>query len=184
MNCKSLGPGRCAAITRLARLRPQGVTDRILRSRLALYRGDGLFRPGVTSWLRQDILEILIWFELLCQKATPDDLSWGRDKTEQRLDVLVKRAGGDEEFKRQLKPLYASVDEVRAWLLNEAVAEAVLRRELALRHAAANETEPVGLTEEQVKEEMRPYLDELWFEAGVRISDPHLQSILAPHRPE
>ena len=140
----------------------------------------GILGSGKSMWPRQDVLQDLICNELLLMRATSDDTIRGRQKGEQRMTILIQRAGSEKELTRRLSRAYLSLDELRQRILDDAIAQAVLERELARRKAGGKRNEVTTMTPDEIKRQMKPYLDELWLDAEVRISDAQLQSILAP----
>lgn len=101
--------------------------------------------PQTMERLEREVLRRLINIALLMQLATDDDRAKGKEEADKRIQLLTERAGSDEAMERQLKAVGLTPDRLRAKLVEEATAEAVLERKLNIQ-----------ITDEQVKE----YYDE------------------------
>jgi len=86
--------------------------------------------PEQMRLLEQQILERIIQINLLVRKATDADKAKGKETAEKRFDVVLKRAGSDEALNRQLKSVGLGREELLSKMTEEAVAEAVIEREL------------------------------------------------------
>ena len=80
--------------------------------------------------LERQVLDRLIQIQLLLAKASDADKAKGKEVTEKRYDVILKRAGTDEALARQLKSVGMTSEELRRKMSEEAIAEAVVSREL------------------------------------------------------
>lgn len=92
------------------------------------------------TMLEQQILERLIQIQLLTAKATDADRAKAKTNSAKRFETIQTRAGSEEALNRQLKSVGITIAILRAKMLEEAVAEAVLERELK-----------INITDEEVK---------------------------------
>jgi len=92
------------------------------------------------AMLEQQILERIIQIQLLTAKATPEDKAKAKENAAKRLESIKTRAGSDEALDRQLKSVGMTRDVLQAKMLEEAIAETVMERELK-----------INITDEQVK---------------------------------
>jgi parvulin-like peptidyl-prolyl isomerase len=76
------------------------------------------------------ILNQLIYIDLLQQKATDADKIAGQKEADLEFTNILKHFGSEEAFQRQLTAVGMTVEQLRAKALQEAVAKAALRREL------------------------------------------------------
>jgi len=90
--------------------------------------------------LEQQILDRIIQIQLLAAKATPQDKATAKENTTKRFETIKTRAGSDEALDRQLKSVGMTRETLQAKMLEEAIAETVLERELK-----------INITDEQVK---------------------------------
>ena len=86
--------------------------------------------PEQMTMLERQVLERLIQIQLLLNQATDADKAKGQESSTKRLDAILKRAGSEEALTRQLKSVGLTQAELKAKMLEEATAEAVLEREL------------------------------------------------------
>jgi parvulin-like peptidyl-prolyl isomerase len=76
------------------------------------------------------ILNQLIYIQLLKQRATDADRIAGEHDAAVQFTNILKHFGSEEAFERQLKAVNMTADQLRAKATEEAVARAALRREL------------------------------------------------------
>ena len=88
--------------------------------------------PEQLVMMEQQVLERLIQIQLLLAKATDADKAKGQETSVKRFDNVKTRAGSDEALNRQLKSVGMTQEQLRAKMLEEATAEAVLERELKI----------------------------------------------------
>jgi len=86
--------------------------------------------PVDTRRLERQVLQRLIQIQLLLGKATDDDKAKGKEMAEKRFDIILKRAGSEEALNRQIMSVGMTDKTLRANMTDEAIAEAVLNREL------------------------------------------------------
>ncbi len=96
--------------------------------------------PLEMTRVEQQLLQQLIRVHMLLAKATPEDRAKGKEDGEKRLQALLKQAGSEEKFVRQLKSAGMSLDELKARLAEEGTAESVVTKEI-----------PVTITDDEVK---------------------------------
>jgi len=89
--------------------------------------------PDHLSVLQQQVLDRLIQIQLLTNRATEADKTTGKETTDQRLADIRTRAGSDDALKRQLTSVGTTQEELRGKMMEEAVAQTVLERELKLQ---------------------------------------------------
>jgi peptidyl-prolyl cis-trans isomerase C len=80
--------------------------------------------------IRRRILDKLITTEVLKSRATADDRTKGQAAGEKILTLVRQRAASEEAFNRQLKAVGISFEEFRAQVVDQAVCEEVLEREV------------------------------------------------------
>ncbi len=95
----------------------------------AVARGQNI-SPDQSLLFEQQLLERLIQIQLLLAKAGKEDQDKGKETSTKRFEVIKTRAVTEEALNRQLKSVGMSQDSLRAKMMDEAVAEAVLEREL------------------------------------------------------
>lgn len=88
------------------------------------------FTPEQALMLERQVLDRLVQIQLLLNKATDADKAKGKEVTEKRYDLILKRAGSEETLTRQLKSVGMTPTELRRKMSEEAIAEAVVSREL------------------------------------------------------
>jgi parvulin-like peptidyl-prolyl isomerase len=88
-----------------------------------------------------NILERLIAYQVLLQKATPEDRAAGQKDADAQFDKLIKQAVSQENLERQLKSEGMTLADLRAKGVQEATANVVLKRTLS-----------VNVSDEQVRE--------------------------------
>jgi parvulin-like peptidyl-prolyl isomerase len=76
------------------------------------------------------ILNQLIYIQLLQQTATDADKIAGQKDADQQFTNILKHFGSEEAFQRQLTAVGMTMEQLRAKAVQEAVAKAALRREL------------------------------------------------------
>jgi peptidyl-prolyl cis-trans isomerase C len=86
--------------------------------------------PEQSTLLERQVLDRLIQIQLLLAKATEADKAKGKEDADKRYDTIMKRAGTEEALTRQLMSVGMSIEELRRKMTEEAVAEAVVVREL------------------------------------------------------
>lgn len=86
--------------------------------------------PDQSALLERQVLDRLIQIQLLMSRATEADKAKGKEESDKRYNVILKRAGSEEALARQLKSVGMSIEELRRKMTEEAVAEAVVLREL------------------------------------------------------
>jgi peptidyl-prolyl cis-trans isomerase C len=84
------------------------------------------------AMMEQQVLDRLIQIQLLLSKASAADKTKGEETTDKRFENVKTRAGTTEALTRQLKSVGMSPEQLRAKMLEEATAEAVLERELKI----------------------------------------------------
>src|SRR5882757_5945643 len=89
--------------------------------------------PAQMATIKAQMLNRLIQIQLLLQKSTLADKAEGQKKADAQLALLLKHAGSDEAFERQLKAVGMTTDELRKKISQEATATATLTRELAIK---------------------------------------------------
>jgi parvulin-like peptidyl-prolyl isomerase len=83
--------------------------------------------------IKAQMLNRLIQIQLLLQTATDADKAEGKKKADEQVAALLKRAGSQEAFERQLKAVGMTPDDLRSKILQEATATATLGRELGIK---------------------------------------------------
>jgi parvulin-like peptidyl-prolyl isomerase len=101
-----------------------------IKSRAAM-QGQTL-SPQEADQVSVNILERLIAYQVLLQKATPDDRAAGQKDSEAQFTKLLKQAGAQENLERQLKSEGMTLADLKAKGVQEATANAVLKRTLAV----------------------------------------------------
>ena len=91
--------------------------------------------------ISMNILERLIAYQVLLQKATPEDRAAGQKEADAQFDKLIKQATSQENLERQLKSEGMTLADLKAKGVQEATANVVLKRTLS-----------VNITDEQVRE--------------------------------
>ena len=86
--------------------------------------------PDQAVMYERQILERLIQIQLLNNKATEADKAKGKELSAKQYDLVLKRSGSDEALARQLKSVGMSMEELKAKMTEEAIAQAVADREL------------------------------------------------------
>jgi peptidyl-prolyl cis-trans isomerase C len=85
------------------------------------------------------MLDRLIQIQILLQKATDEDKAAGKKDADAKLAELLKAAGSEETFERQLKAVGMTTDELRMKITQEATATATLTRDLDAGTASDSE---------------------------------------------
>jgi peptidyl-prolyl cis-trans isomerase C len=93
--------------------------------------------PDQSALFEQQLLERLIQIQLLLGRATKEDQDKGKETSAKRLETIKTRAGTEEALNRQLKSVGMSQEELRTRMIDEAVAETVLERELHINVSEA-----------------------------------------------
>jgi peptidyl-prolyl cis-trans isomerase C len=86
--------------------------------------------------LEAKMLDRLIQIQMLLQKAMDEDKAAGKKDADAKMAKLFEQAGSQEAFDRQLKAVGITADDLRAKLTQEAIATAVLTRELDVAPAS------------------------------------------------
>jgi peptidyl-prolyl cis-trans isomerase C len=86
--------------------------------------------PEQALMLERQVLDRLMQIELLNSKASAADKAKGKEEAKKRYDIILERAGSEENLARQLKSVGMSADELNRKMADEATAEAVVVREL------------------------------------------------------
>ncbi len=86
--------------------------------------------PQQLVMLEQQILQRLIQVQLLSSRATDADKAEGKEQVDKRMVEIKAKAGSDENLDRQLKSVGLTRAELISKMTDEAVAEAVLKREV------------------------------------------------------
>jgi len=94
-------------------------------------RGQAL-SPDDIAQAEPHVLERLIQIQILLARATDNDKSEGKQASTKRIDDMRERLGSEENFARQLKSLGTTAEALRAKIMEESTAEAVLERELKI----------------------------------------------------
>jgi peptidyl-prolyl cis-trans isomerase C len=94
--------------------------------------------PEETLGVERQVLDRMVQIQILKGKATAEDKAKGQELSQKRFDEAKKRAGSDESFARQLKAVGLTPDVLKSRMDEEAVAEAVLERELKISVADAD----------------------------------------------
>jgi len=117
--------------------------------------------PAADLQVQRELLQQLIRVKMLVGRATPEDKAEGKRVGELRYQQVLERAGSMENLVRQLKSVGISPDQLKERLIEEATAEAVIRREVH-----------VNVTDEDV----RKFYDEnpAQFEQPERVRVSHL----------
>lgn len=86
--------------------------------------------PALEKRFESEVLENLIRVQLLNNRANDADKAKAKADVEKRISDIKSRAGTAELFQKQLQSVGLTEDELKAKMLEELTAEAVLRREL------------------------------------------------------
>lgn len=86
--------------------------------------------PDYMPIMERRVLEQLMQIQMLLQKATDADKTYGRQEADARIASMLKSAGSQEMYNLQLKSVGLTEGEMRARLAEEATAEVVLQREM------------------------------------------------------
>lgn len=86
--------------------------------------------PEQLPMIEQSVLQRLIQIQLLTAKATDADRATGKELAEKNFAEIKTRAGSDEALDRQLKAVGISREELKAKMIEETVAQTVVKREL------------------------------------------------------
>lgn len=93
-------------------------------------RASSNLSPAATQRQEREVLRRLINIELLTMRATDDDRATGREKADERIQLLIERAGSTNAMMRQLTAVGLTLEQLRGKLIREAVSETVLERKL------------------------------------------------------
>lgn len=88
--------------------------------------------------LERQVLDRLIQIQLLLNKATDADKAKGKEAMDQRFELILKRAGSEENLARQLKSVGMTQEELRRKMTDEVTAEVVVARELKVEPTDAD----------------------------------------------
>jgi peptidyl-prolyl cis-trans isomerase C len=94
--------------------------------------------PDRMKAVEQQVLGRLIGMQILNARATDADRAKGEETAQKRFELIRENAGSEENFARQLKTVSMTVEELRRKLVEEAVADAVLERELSFEVSDAD----------------------------------------------
>jgi parvulin-like peptidyl-prolyl isomerase len=97
--------------------------------------------PQDSDQITLNILERLIAYQVLLQKATPEDRAAGQKDADTQFDKLIKQAVSQENLERQLKSEGMTLADLKAKGVQEATANVVLKRTLS-----------VNVSDEEVRE--------------------------------
>lgn len=86
--------------------------------------------PEQALMLERQVLDRLMQIELLNSKASEADKAKGKEEAKKRYGIILERAGSEENLARQLKSVGMTSDELNRKMADEAIAEAVVVREL------------------------------------------------------
>ena len=86
--------------------------------------------PEQSLLIERQVLERLIQIQLLNKQAIESDRTKGKEEAEKRRAIILKRAGSEENLIRQLKSVGMTAEELIRKMTEEAIAEAVVVREL------------------------------------------------------
>jgi peptidyl-prolyl cis-trans isomerase C len=86
--------------------------------------------PEQMTMFEQQVLDRLIQIQVLLAKATDDDKTKGKETSAKRMEAIRTRAGTEDALNRQLKSVGMSQEDLVKNMTDEAIAEAVLEREL------------------------------------------------------
>jgi peptidyl-prolyl cis-trans isomerase C len=89
--------------------------------------------PALNLQVERELLQQLIRIQMLVGRATPEDRALGRANGEKRFAQVKERAGSEENLIRQLKAVGITPDQLRERLIEEAIAEAVVVREVQVK---------------------------------------------------
>jgi parvulin-like peptidyl-prolyl isomerase len=108
----------------------------------AMMQGQGQqLTPQEIDQISVNILERLIAYQVLLQKATPEDRAAGQKDADTQFDKLIKQAVSQENLERQLKSEGMTLADLKAKGVQEATANIVLKRTLS-----------VNITDAQIRE--------------------------------
>jgi peptidyl-prolyl cis-trans isomerase C len=99
--------------------------------------GQGM-SPEQLEMFRPQVLDRLVAMELLNAKATAEDKAKAKEQTAKRIEEIIKSAGTQEALETQLKTRGITLEEFRSKLTEEAVAQAVMERELKVQVSDAD----------------------------------------------
>jgi peptidyl-prolyl cis-trans isomerase C len=85
---------------------------------------------GLPSGFEMQILNQLIYIQVLQQLATDADRAEGKQEAQIQFTNIIKHFGSEEAFQRQLKAVNMTVDQLLNKAISEATAKAALRRQL------------------------------------------------------
>jgi peptidyl-prolyl cis-trans isomerase C len=86
--------------------------------------------PDQMTLLEQQVLDHLVQIQLLMAKATDADKTKGTEAAARNLEQIKTRAGSEDALNRQLKSVGLTLEELRGKMNEEAIAQAVVEREL------------------------------------------------------
>lgn len=136
--------------------------DRIVVEQKAAFRARGqALAPAQERQIERQVLERLVHNRLLLALATEEDRARGKTNAHRVVAERKQRAGSDETYRRQLLVAGTSPEEFESRLLDQTVAEEVVRRELRSK---------VTVTEEAVRE---------FYERGVDVQARELEGVAA-----
>ena len=94
--------------------------------------------PEQLPIIQRQLLDRLILIQILNSKATDADKSSGKEMADAKFAEVKTQAGTDKALDQQLKSMGLTQEQFRAKMLEDAVAEAVLRRELKVNVSDAD----------------------------------------------
>lgn len=106
------------------------VDDELVNLKAAAAAQGQTIPPQRMKMFEAQVVERLIGRQLLNERATAADKTTGAENSAKAMESIVKKAGGDEGLARQLQIVGMSLDQLKAKLQLESIAEAVLQREI------------------------------------------------------
>jgi len=86
--------------------------------------------PMRQQLVEAQVLDQIIGRQLLAMRATAADKTTGAESAAKKLESITKNTGGEEALARQLKVAGMTLEQLKAKIVEEETAEAVLNREL------------------------------------------------------
>ena len=111
----------------------QSELDQVVTGMKATFAARGqTIPPAQLNLISGQMLNRLIQIQLLMQHATAADKAQGQKKADDQMAALLKRAGSQETLDQQLLAVGMTASQLKAKVLQEATAMAVLQRELGV----------------------------------------------------
>jgi peptidyl-prolyl cis-trans isomerase C len=107
--------------------------EMVINVKSSAVAGGQVIPPERMPMLEQQVLDQLINIQLLLGRATDADKAKGKEISAKRFDEIRTRAGSEEVLNRQLKSVGMDQDTLKAKMLEEATARAVVERELGVK---------------------------------------------------